>query len=98
MQAMIDHCDILLTAWVDERLVGVARAIADDCCCCYLADLAVDRVYQRRGIGRKLVEMLEQSLGGGILLLLLAAPEAKDYYPRIGFQPVLNAWHKPWPE
>jgi hypothetical protein len=26
------------------------------------------------------------------MLLLLAAPEAMDYYPHIGFEPAPNAW------
>jgi predicted N-acetyltransferase YhbS len=53
----------------------------------------VDREYQRRGIGRELVRRLSDLLGDEVMLLLLAAPEAMDYYPHIGFEKADNAWH-----
>lgn len=95
IQAMIDHCNELLTAWSGEQLVGVARALTDYRYCCYLSDLAVDPDFQRRGIGRRLIKLLEELLEGEAILLLLSAPEAREYYPHIGFERVENAWHKP---
>lgn len=92
MAAMLAHANLLITAWDGTRLVGVARGLTDFCYCCYLSDLAVDREYQRRGIGEELVNRVRARITDRAMLLLLAAPEAMAYYPRIGFQVAPNAW------
>jgi GNAT superfamily N-acetyltransferase len=92
LSGMLDHANVLVTAWDGERLVGVARGLSDFHYCCYLSDLAVDREYQRTGIGRKLVDTVQALIGEKSMLLLLAAPEAMAYYPRIGFDAVPNGW------
>lgn len=86
LQKMIDHADIVIGAWDGDRLVGVARAITDYSYCCYLSDLAVDEQYQRQSIGRQLVERLREKLGEQVSLLLISAPGAVDYYPKLGFE------------
>ena len=55
MRAMVENADLLVTAWSGERLVGIARTLTDFQYVAYLADLAVDADFQRRGIGRELV-------------------------------------------
>lgn len=85
LQKMIDNSDIIISAWNNHRLVGVARAITDYSYCCYLSDLAVDREYQQLGIGKHLVELLREMLGAEVSLVLLSAPTAVDFYPKIGF-------------
>ncbi|MDQ8735325.1 GNAT family N-acetyltransferase [Paenibacillus sp. LHD-38] len=85
LQKMIDNADMSISAWDGERLIGIARAITDFVYCCYLSDLAVNHDYQRLGIGKKLVELLRETLGPEVSLVLLSAPTAVDYYPRIGF-------------
>lgn len=89
---MLEHGNLLVTAWDDERLVGVARALTDFSFCCYLSDLAVDRQYQHRGIGRALIDSVRCRIGTQAMLLLLAAPEAMAYYPKVGFDAVENGW------
>jgi len=86
MQRMIDNCDLLITAWIGEQMIGVARALTDYSYCCYLSDLAVDADYQKLGIGRKLVEIVREKIGDECSLVLIAAPNAVDYYPKIGFE------------
>ncbi|RKN74950.1 GNAT family N-acetyltransferase [Paenibacillus ginsengarvi] len=86
LSRMIDCADLTITAWDGEKLVGLARAITDFAYCCYLSDLAVDADYQRQGIGAELVRLLRDRLGDQVSLVLLSAPGAIDYYPRIGFE------------
>lgn len=86
IQTMLDHADVLVTAWEYGRLVGVSRALTDFSFCCYLSDLAVDEGYQHRGIGKRLVELTHQVAGPQTMLILLAAPKAVGYYPKIGMQ------------
>ncbi|NYS35855.1 hypothetical protein HZZ02_19450, partial [Streptococcus danieliae] len=36
---------LLLSAWVDGKLLGLARSLSDHAYCCYLSDLAVNKQY-----------------------------------------------------
>ena len=53
---MLDHANLIVSARDGGCLVGIARSLSDFAFCCYLSDLAVDRAYQGRGIGRRLIE------------------------------------------
>jgi GNAT superfamily N-acetyltransferase len=86
IQRMLDHADILVTAWNGTQLVGVSRALTDFSFCCYLSDLAVDVEFQKKGIGKKLIEETRRAAGDQALLILLSAPAAVDYYPKIGLE------------
>lgn len=92
MADMLKHGNLLCTAWDGDKLVGVARSLTDFSYCCYLSDLAVDTAYQKQGIGRELIRRTQQQLGPRAKLILLAAPAAVDYYPRIGLTAVPSAW------
>lgn len=92
VDAMLAHSNLLITAWDGERLVGVARSVTDFGYCCYLSDLAIDVDYQRRGIGRELIEHTRRQLGPRARIILLSAPAAADYYPHIGFLQHDSAW------
>lgn len=92
IESMLRHANLLVTAWDGAGLVGVARSVTDFGYCCYLSDLAVHRSYQRRGIGRRLLEETASQLGPRCKLILLAAPAAAEYYPHVGFEPHPSAW------
>lgn len=86
LELMLQHGNVLITAWDGEKLVGVSRALTDFAFCCYLSDLAVDEAYQRQGIGKRLIDETHRVAGPDTTLILLAAPAAKDYYPHIGME------------
>ena len=94
IDAMLQNADLLISAWDHDRLVGIARAVTDYAYCCYLSDLAVDEAWQRRGIGQELLATLKQALHPQCKIILLAAPQAVDYYPHIGFTQHPSAWTK----
>ncbi len=94
VRGMVAHADLVATARIAGKLVGVARSVTDFHYCCYLSDLAVDQAYQRRGIGKRLVDLTMEQLGPKCTLILLSAPAAIDYYPRIGFDHHPQAWIK----
>lgn len=89
---MIANANLIICARDGTKLVGIARALTDFSYCCYLSDLAVDPDYQRLGIGRELIERTRAAIGDESMLLLLASPEAQNYYPHIGFEAVHNGW------
>lgn len=92
IKKMIDNADIIITAWDNKKLVGIARALTDYSYCCYLSDLAVDKDYQKTGIGKHLIELLRNIIGEEVALILISAPEAMNYYPKIGFEKCERAY------
>ncbi len=92
IRAMLQHANLLCTAWDGNKLVGVARSVTDFEYCCYLSDLAVDEDYQKAGIGRELIRLTRSRLGNKAKIILLAAPAAEAYYPKIGFAAHKSAW------
>ena len=90
--AMLTNADIVLTARMEGRLVGVARAVTDFSYCTYLSDLAVDVEHQGRSIGRGLIRRTHEAAGLRTSLILLAAPNARTYYPHIGMRPHDSCW------
>ena len=89
---MYAHADLVVTAWHQEKLVGIARSITDFSYCCYLSDLAVRKDYQHKGIGKNLVELTKEKIGEEVMLLLLSVPTAMDYYQKLGMQKVDNGF------
>ena len=95
IRAMLGNADVLATARAGDLLVGVSRAITDFAYCTYLSDLAVDRAFQHRGIGRELIRRTHEAAGPGTTLILLAAPGARSYYPHVGMTAHDSCWIKP---
>ena len=52
---MFAESNLVISAWADGALVGVCRALTDYSYCCYLSDLAIDKAYQKHGIGKELI-------------------------------------------
>jgi len=89
---MLKNADIVLTARVDRMLVGISRAVTDFHYCTYLSDLAVDQAWQGHGIGRELVKRTHLAAGLHTMLILIAAPKARTYYPHIGMEYHDSCW------
>ena len=95
MATILAHSNLVVTARLADqsrRLVGIARSVTDFAYSCYLADLCVERERQRQGIGRALIAETKRIVGPGTMLLLLSAPAAMAYYPRIGMEAVQNGF------
>ncbi|MBS0267889.1 MAG: GNAT family N-acetyltransferase [Proteobacteria bacterium] len=95
LEAMLRSADVIVTARDSGKLIGVSRAITDFAYCCYLSDLAVDVAYQKQGIGKRLIEETHKTAGELTTLILLAAPAAENYYPRIGMKHMPSCWAIP---
>ena len=85
IKKMCDNANLIITARKDEKLIGVARSITDFAYCTYLSDLAVDTEYQNQGIGKRLIEETKKAAPQA-KIILLSAPAAVEYYPKIGMK------------
>ena len=86
IEKMLQNGNITITAWQNDLLIGVSRALTDFSFCCYLSDLAVDEAFQKQGIGKELIRLTHEVAGENATLILLAAPKAVKYYPKIGME------------
>lgn len=80
-----------------ERIVGTARALSDGICNAYVIDVWTFSPYRKRGIARRMLEMLESRLRGQHVYLFTET--APDFYKRLGFRErpmgmakVVGAW------
>lgn len=89
---MFANANLVISAWDGLHLVGVSRALTDFSYCCYLSDLAVDADYQKRGIGQELLRRTQSLAGDEVTLILLSAPGAMAYYPKVGLAKADNAF------
>ena len=101
---LVKNVSVSLTARNDEGLlVGALFGLTDFCYWLYVTDLGVDRDYERRGIGRRLMgEALD--LAGGekdIAVYLIANENAVPFYEKLGMKQaaeVMKYNHIDWTE
>ncbi len=81
----------VVSAWEGDRLVGFARAISDGAFNAYISTVAVLPEYQKRGIGRELIQLLIADRDG-IQFVLHANERAYPFYLHLelGFEPFEN--------
>lgn len=92
MEGMISNSNLIVTAWQEDELVGIARSVTDFHYACYLSDLAVAKSHQKSGIGKRLQSLTQAQLGPHCKLILIAAPAAHAYYGHIGFKHNDRCW------
>lgn len=92
VKGMITNSNLIVTAWDNGKLVGIARSVTDFHYACYLSDLAVHKEYQKGGVGKKLQVLTQEQLGSKCKLILISAPDANTYYKHIGFTNNERCW------
>ena len=85
LSAMLQHGNLIVTARDNGKLIGISRSLTDYSFCTYLSDLAVDQDYQKMGIGTELIRQTKL-VTPQAKLILLSAPQAVGYYPKIGMK------------
>ena len=68
-----------------ESIVGTARALSDGVCNAYVVDLWTHSTLRRRGIGRRVLELLTARLEGQHVYLF--TDDRRDFYAACGFKP-----------
>lgn len=92
IERMLAEANLVFTAWRGDELVGIARSLTDFAWCCYLSDLAVAGDMQRAGVGRELLRRTLEAIGPGCALVLNSAPDALEYYPKVGLEKLDTAF------
>ena len=86
----IENSSYVLTARVNSQLIGLARTLSDDVSIMYLQDVLVSPMYQRKGVGRALLERCLSRFEHVRQKVLLTdnRPEQKAFYHSLGFHNV----------
>ena len=90
---MFEQSTLVLTAWHDNQLVGIARVLSDGVIHSYLCDLAVEPDVQRLGVGKALINQVFDRCQG-TELLLRDSDISTGFYAYLGFKRVSNAWFR----
>jgi ribosomal protein S18 acetylase RimI-like enzyme len=94
IRRMYAGCNLVLTAWDGERLVGILRGWTDEAYDGYVCDLAIHPLYQKHGIGKELLERVRAGRPQ-VQFVLRASVIAKEYYEHLGWRRIENGWY--WP-
>jgi GNAT superfamily N-acetyltransferase len=84
LERMIKGANLLITARLEGQLVGLLRGLSDFCYRSFIADLAVARSFQRKGIGRQLIQTARNQAPEA-RLFLFSAEDAAPFYEKLGF-------------
>jgi len=77
----------LVTARHNGKLVGIANAISDGYLVVYYPHILVEPSYQRKGIGRKMMQAMQSVYQSFHQQMLTADGKAVEFYKSLGFEP-----------
>lgn len=76
----------LVTGRIGDELIGLGNAISDGSLVVYYPHLLVHPDHQKKGIGRKMMEIMQQIYGDFHQQMLIADGKAIEFYKALGFQ------------
>ena len=82
----LSHSHSLVTAWDGTTLVGLGNAISDGYLVVYYPHLLVLPSYQGKGIGRLIMDKMQEIYKGFHMQMLTADGKAIDFYKKNGFE------------
>ena len=82
-----------VSAYIDDKVVGMGRMVGDGAVICYIQDLVIHPSFQKLGVGEGLMKKLiahAESLklpDTELMLCLMCAKGRESFYTRYGFIP-----------
>lgn len=83
----VENSLYVISAWHDNKLIGLLRAVGDGEVILYIQDILVLDTYKRKGIGRKLMETAMDKYKNARQFVLLTedTKETRLFYESLGF-------------
>jgi len=78
--------DISIGVWIDDNLIGFARAVSDGKFRAYIEDVVIHNEFQKTGIGKKLVSKLLDELSHIDVISLFCGEELISFYEKNNFK------------
>ncbi|MFG4003779.1 GNAT family N-acetyltransferase [Flavobacterium aquidurense] len=82
----LTNSETLITAWEEEKLVGLGNAISDGYLTVYYPHLLVLPEYQGKGIGKLIMDKMQEKYGHFHMQMLTADGRSVDFYKKNGFE------------
>ncbi len=82
----LKNSDSLVTARIYGKLVGIGNAISDGSLVVYFPHMLVHPEYKGKGVGRAMMELLQEKYSSFHQQMLTADEEAIGFYKAMGFE------------
>lgn len=76
----------VVTAWDNERLIGLANAMSDEAMAVYFHYVLTDPAYQGQGVGKEIMKMMLEKYEKMHTKVLVSYPKAVGFYKSLGFE------------
>ena len=85
----LSKSDVIVSLWIDKKIVGFGRALSDGIFRSVLWDIVIDRNHQGNGYGKVIVNALleSQSIKNSKKIYLMTTNK-KDFYTQLNFKEV----------
>lgn len=81
----------VFSAWDGDKLIGLVSAMDDGILTAYVHYLLVNPSYQKRGIGKHLMTLIQSHYAAYLKLILVAENPAVEFYKSCGLEQVQAA-------
>lgn len=88
LERMLNNSNLTVSAWWDQQMVGVLRAVTDFTYCCYISELIIEEQYQKQSIGKELLKLAMRQISKNCHVYLLATKTSSRYYNQLGFKAI----------
>ena len=83
---IIEKSSCIITAWENDNLVGMARALSDEVRWATIVDVLVHPSYRSQSVGRSLIDKLLNNEKMNVRTIYLATPDKEKFYEHLGFK------------
>jgi len=85
----LSKSDVIISLWIDNKIVGFGRALSDGIFRSVLWDIVIDQNYQGKGYGKVIVNsLLESKIIKNTKKIYLMTTNKKDFYAQLDFEEV----------
>ena len=85
----LSKSDVIISLWIDKKIVGFGRALSDGIFRSVLWDIVIDQNYQGKGYGKVIVNaLLESKSIKKTKKIYLMTTNKKDFYTQLDFKEV----------
>ena len=85
LKKAIKNSDYVISAWDNDKLIGLGRAITDWSFAVYICDVLVLKEYQNKRIGREITKRLMEPFKNFHNQVVMTEEESKEFYKKFGF-------------
>ena len=86
LQAALANSHAVVSAWLESRLIGLGNALSDGHLVVYYPHLLVQPEFQGAGIGRQIMERLQERYSSLHTQILVSDGKTIPFYERCGFR------------